>query len=316
MSSKSLRVEDQVQYVWAAIQYLQHDRPLSEIADKLGVSRHTAGRMVRRAREAGLVEVVPRLSSPIDAELSRALVERFKLQSALAVLTPPSEQDDQARPLIAQAAATLVAELITEDDVIGLTSGRTILEMCGLIKGVPTCDVVQLTGVAVSDAEQALDSVMTLSRVAKGRMFPLHAPLLATDAHAARIISRQPAVKQALHRMNSLHIAVVTIGGWPQSSLLAQQLQERGELEELTRQGVVAEIGTTLLDEHGRELHTLEGHLIGISTEQLVRVPTKVAIGGGAGKERAVRAALRAGLVNVLVTDTRTARAVLDTPSN
>ena len=308
-------MEDEVQYVWAAIQYLQHDRPLSEIADKLGVSRHTAGRMVRRARESGLVEVVARLSSPIDAELSRALVERFNLQSALAVLTPPSGNEGQIRHLIAQAAATLVTELVAEDDVIGLTSGRTIVEMCGLINDVPTCDVVQLTGVAVSDLEQALDSVMTLSRVAKGRMFPLHAPLLATDENAARIISRQPAVKQALHRMNSLNKAVVTIGGWPQSSLLAAQLEERGELEELTRLGVVAEIGTTLLDEHGRELHTLDGHLIGISTEQLVRVPTKIAIGGGAGKELAVRAALRAGLVDVLVTDTRTARALLDAPS-
>jgi DNA-binding transcriptional regulator LsrR (DeoR family) len=314
--SNKLRVEDKVQYVWAAIQYLQHDRPLSEIAEKLGVSRHTAGRMVRRAREAGLVEVVARLSSPIDAELSRALVERFNLQSALAVLTPPSEHEGQIRHLIAQAAATLVTELIAEDDVIGLTSGRTIVEMCGLINDVPTCDVVQLTGVAVSDSEQVLDSVMTLSRVAKGRMFPLHAPLLATDENAARIISRQPAVKHALQRMNSLKKAVLTIGGWPQSSLLAAQLAERGELEELTRVGVVAEIGTTLLDEHGREVHTLDGHLIGISTDQLVRVPTKIAIGGGIGKELAVSAALRAGLVDVLVTDTRTARAVLDAPSS
>lgn len=308
--SKPLRLEEQVLYVYAALQHLKHDRSTVDIGEELGVSRFMVGRMVKRARDDGLIEVRPRLSDPIDAELSRALAERFGLHSAIAAVTP-SDNPDHVRSVIATVAAKLVKELIVEDDIVGLGPGRTIVEMCAKITDIPMCDVVQLTGVATSEAEESLRAVMTLSSIARGRMFPMHAPLVATDAAAARAISAQPAIKQALHRMDRLHKAVLTIGGWPTSSLLAEQVRQLGELPRLQREGVVAEIGTTLLDANGREVHALEGQIIGISTEQLARVPVTIAIGGGAGKEQAVLAALRSGFVDILVTDVQTARAAI-----
>lgn len=309
--SKHLRMEEQVLYVYAALQHLKHDRSTVEIGEELGVSRFMVGRMVKRARDDGLVEVRPRLSDPIDAELSRELAGRFGLQSAFAAVTP-SDDPDHVRSVIAAVTARLLTELIVEDDIVGLGPGRTIVEMCSKITEIPMCDVVQLTGVATSEAEESLRAVMTLSSVASGRMFPLHAPLVATDAAAAQAISAQPAIKQALHRMSRLDKAVVTIGGWPASSLLADQVRQLGDLPRLEREGVVAEIGTTLLDANGREVHGLDGHTIGISTEQLTRVPMTIAIGGGAGKERAVLAALKSGFVDILVTDVQTARAAID----
>jgi DNA-binding transcriptional regulator LsrR (DeoR family) len=153
---------------------------------------------------------------------------------------------------------------------------------------------------------------MTLSSVAQGGMLPLHAPFLPTDVAAARVIAAQPSVIQALRRMNHLDVAVLTVGGWPDSSQLATQLEEMGELRDLERWGVVGEIGTTLLDANGREVHALDRRLIGITTEQLAAVPTLLALGGGIGKQRAVVATLMSGLVDIIVTDARTARAAID----
>ncbi len=309
--SKPLSIDEQMKCIYVAIQHLEHDRSTVEIAEELGISRFMVGRMIKRARDEGLIEVVPKMIDPIDISLSNALASKFRLQAAYAVV-PPTETLEQTRSTIASFAAKVLAETVEEDDTVGLAAGRTILEMCENISEMPTCDIVQLTGVATSDANESMHAVMTLSSIARGRMYPLHAPFVTTDAGAGEAIAAQPGVKQALSRMDNLDKAVLSVGGWPNDALLAQQVRELGEFEEVTAAGVVAEIGTTLLDADGNPVDVLCGRMVGISTEQLRRIPTKLVVAGTEGKHRAILAALRAGLVDVLVTDMHTARFALE----
>lgn len=308
--SKPLGIDEQVRHIYAALQHLEHGRSTVEIAEELGVSRFMVGRMIRRAREDGLVDIVPRISDPIDVRLSSELGAAFTLSGAYAVI-PPTDTLEHTRSTIAAVAAKLFPQIVHEDDIVGLSAGRTILEMCSQTAELPTCDVVQLTGVATNDANDMMRAVMTLSSVSRGRMFPLHAPFITTDARAGEMMAAQPAIKQALKRMDRLDRAVLTVGGWPDAAMLADQLRAQGELDEVTAHGVVAEIGTTLLDADGNPVPVLEGRMVGISLEQLQRVPTKVVVAGGQAKQRAVLAALRAGLVDILVTDVETARFAL-----
>ncbi len=133
--------------------------------------------------------------------LSKALGKKFGLSSAI-VVTPPRNSDESAHMVVARLASRLLPDLIAEDDIVGLGPGRTIVQTCELIVDVPTCDVVQLTGVATPGPETNLTAIMRLSQVVKGRMFPLCAPFLATDTASARTIAAQPAVRQALQRMD------------------------------------------------------------------------------------------------------------------
>lgn len=309
--SKSLSIDDQVKCIYVAIQHLEHDRSTVEIAEELGISRFMVGRMIKRARDEGLIEVVPKMIDPIDVKLSSALATKFKLQGAYAVV-PPIDTLEQTRSTIAAFAAKVLAETVQEDDTIGLAAGRTILEMCTQISELPTCDIVQLTGVATTDANESMHAVMTLSSIARGRMYPLHAPFVTTDARAGEAIAAQPGVKQALNRMNGIDKAVLSVGGFPNDALLAEQARVLGELDRLAEAGLVAEIGTTLLDADGNPLDVLAGRMVGITTEQLRQVPLKLVVAGTEGKHRAILAALRAGLVDVLVTDANTARFVLE----
>jgi dihydroxyacetone kinase-like protein len=50
---------------------------------------------------------------------------------------------------------------------------------------------------------------------------------------------------------------------------------------------------------------------ITISSDALMQIPTRISVAGGPGKTNAVIGALRSGLVNVLVTDSITARNIL-----
>lgn len=307
----TLSTTESVQYAYAAVQHLQYGRSTIEIADELGVSRFLVGRMVRRAREDGLVEVRTRLPEAIDPELSKALSRAYGLDAAFVALSP-SQDEARTRATIASIGARFLSETIGDDDIVGLGPGRTILDMCRRIRDVASCDVVQLTGFASIDAETQLEAISQLSAVAKGRMFALPASVVARSPRARDTMVREPVVHQALARMDHLDLAALTVGGWPASSLLASQLDESDELAPLLSRGVVAELGTTLLDVDGKEVDGLDRRLIGITTAQLERTPARVALGGGAGKQRAVLAALRSGLVTTLITDEQTACAALD----
>lgn len=307
-SGAQLPLDQQILHVHVAMQNLAHGRPLNEIAEEIGRSRFATARMVRRARELGLIEVRPTMPVPIDANLSARIARQFGLRSALVVATR-STDDAEVREALASVTARYLSETVEEDDVLGVAPGRTLARASREIDQLPSADVVQLTGIGWPRLEEGAEVVSAIGRAAGGATFPLYVPIL-IDPEAAPIL-HHPAITGTMRRFRHVRKAFLTVGGWPRSSLLAQILGENGERAGFEERGVVAEIGTTLLDIQGRTVSGLEGRFIGISEEELRAVPLRVAIGGGEWKQQAVLATLRSGLVNVLITDVRTAELAL-----
>lgn len=307
-SGAQLPLDQQILHVHVAMQNLAHGRPLNEIAEEIGRSRFATARMVRRARELGLIEVRPTMPVPIDADLSARIARQFGLRSALVVATR-STDDAEVREALASVTARYLSETVEEDDVLGVAPGRTLARASREIDQLPSADVVQLTGIGWPRLEEGAEVVSAIGRAAGGATFPLYVPIL-IDPEAAPIL-HHPAITGTMRRFRHVRKAFLTVGGWPRSSLLAQILGENGERAGFEERGVVAEISTTLLDIQGRTVSGLEGRFIGISEEELRAVPLRVAIGGGEWKQQAVLATLRSGLVNVLITDVRTAELAL-----
>jgi DNA-binding transcriptional regulator LsrR (DeoR family) len=307
--SGELSIDQRVLYVYVALQNLAHGRPINEIADEVGVSRFAAARMVRRARELGLIEVRAAADDPVDVELSRRLAQAFGLDSAIVVVTPSPREDD-VREMIAEVAARFLIEHTQQDDVIGLTPGRTLVAVSRKVPELPWVDVVQLTGVGAPRLEDGVEAIANLGRAGNGATYPLYAPIF-VEAGEAALIMKQPANQRTLKRFERLSKAFLTIGGWPDSSLLARQAAEFGVMDDLLERGVVAEIGTVLLDEEGRTVETLTERVIGITERQLRAVPVRVAVGGGPGKEDALAPVLRSGIPNIVITDMRSAERAL-----
>ena len=77
--------------------------------------------------------------------------------------------------------------------------------------------------------------------------------------------------------------------------------------------GAVGEVLISPYDLDGRFLgEALRDRVIAYDARELPRVPIALGVGGGPSKIRPILGALRAGVVNVLVTDIRTAEAVVD----
>lgn len=305
-----MTIDQQVLHVYVALQNLAHGRPVNEIAADIGKSRFATARMVKRARELGLIEVRATVSAPVDVGLSAELARRYGLRTALVVATHTAD-DEGAREAIARVAARFIVENVAEDDILGFAPGRTLVLASRMIESLPSADVVQLTGVGAPRLEDGVEVITNLGRLSGGAPHPLYLPAVLTTEPEARVILRHPSIQRTLRKLDHVTKAFLTIGGWPEASLIAGQLRDLDERSQYEQRGVVAEIGTMLLDADGRRVPGLEDRFVGISEDQLRRVGMRVGIGGGPGKERAVLAALRSGIVDHLITDIRCAQVAL-----
>lgn len=255
------------------------------------------------------MEVRGTTPDPVDVDLSTRLAQPFGLQAAFVVATH-FDDEERVGQAIASVTARVIVETVQDDDVVGFTPGRTLVRASREISALPRIDVVQLTGIGWPRLKDGAEVISNIGRAAGGATYPLHVPLLIEPE--ARVILRHPVLEHTLGRFEHLTKAFLTIGGWPSASLLAQHLTEAGEIGRFADQGVIAEYATSLLDADGRIVPGLEDRFVGISDEQLSRVPVRAAIGGGAGKSRAVSAVLRSGMADVIVTDARSARFALE----
>src|SRR6266516_6434334 len=227
-------------------------RSKSEIADEFGLSRFKVARILDSARAAGIVRIEIRLPAGLDASLAQGLREAFGLRHAIVVDTPV-EPEAQMRQQLAHAAAALLREIVTADDVVGVGYGRTLTLMAEEIDGLAACPVVQLTGalLGVNASENSVELVRRISARTGGPCFSIYAPQVLPDVKTAESLRQQPEVSEAHRRFGAVTKAVVAVGSWdPPRSQLYDSLPER-QRTALRRIGVMAEVGAVLLDADG-----------------------------------------------------------------
>jgi DNA-binding transcriptional regulator LsrR (DeoR family) len=103
-------------------------------------------------------------------------------------------------------------------------------------------------------------------------------------------------------------------GDLSQRSLLVRDaLPADVSVADLVAAGGVGDVLGWIVDADGRPLaHPVNDRVIGISLDDLGRMPNVILAAGGLHKVPIIRAALRRGIVRTLVTDEATARALLE----
>jgi DNA-binding transcriptional regulator LsrR (DeoR family) len=295
-----------------ARRYYLDGRSKIEIADEFGLSRFKVARLIDTARESGLVRIEIRHEGVIDVDLSARIRERFELQHAV-VVTTPDDDPAQLRQQLGRAAAELLAEVITPQDVLGLAWARSVSAMASALPRLPGVPVVQLTGaLSHQDDHSSIDVVRDVARAAGGPAYVFYAPFVVPDAATARALRQQPEVARAFTQLPNVTKAFAGLGFWaPGQSTLYDAADER-DREVLRRLGVCADISGVFVSADGEPIEAdLTDRMIAIDADQMRAIPEVFVIGYGMAKVPAVRAALRSGIVGGLVTHTTLAQALL-----
>ncbi len=298
----------------AARRYYFDDASKSDIAAELGVSRFKVARLLDQARASGLVRIELDYRGEIDLDLSVRLGSAYGLRYCV-VIDSPTDEDAVLRANLGRAAAGLLTEILTGDDVLGLTWARSLIAMRTSLTRLPPCPVIQLTG-ALSRADvdtSCVELVRDVARASGGPAYFYYAPLIVPDAATARAMRTQPEIARAAAQFPDVTKAVVGVGAWQKGQSTVADAVTEDEWLQLHRLGVRAELGGIQLDANGNAMVTdLSERVIGIDAPQLAAVPDVIAIVYGTTKARAVRAAVRGGLVTSLVTHTALAHELLD----
>jgi DNA-binding transcriptional regulator LsrR (DeoR family) len=296
-----------------ARRYYLEGRSKIEIGEELGLSRFKVARLLETARASGLVHIEIANPDMIDVDLSAQLQDTYHLRHAVVVDTP---DDDPTilRERLGSAAAELLTEIVTADDVLGLAWSRSVSAMTNALNRLPTIPVVQLTGALVQPdaADSSVDLVRQAARISGGAAHFFYAPTVVPDAATARALRKQPEVARTFGWFGSVTKAVVGVGLWaPGESTVYDVTDEKGR-RELHQRGVCGEIAGVLIDADGHPAKSdLTERMIGVSAAQLRAIPEVIGLTYSTARSSAVQAAIRGGFIKSLVTHPSLARALV-----
>jgi DNA-binding transcriptional regulator LsrR (DeoR family) len=290
-----------------------------QIAKRFGISRPKVSRLLHKARDEKIVNItlVPPPSGLADLE--RELERRYGLEEAVIVsVNDPQDLIAVARELGPAAAECLVRRL-QGDEVLTLSWGTTLLAIVDSLpaKNWPEMRVVQmLGGLGRPEAEtHGTDLARRMAEAFGTRPRLMPAPGIVASKLVRDALVADPQISDTLSLAAKANLALVGIGVPVPGSVVMQAstILTDEDLDQLQAQGAVGDISLRFIDADGRPVeHEISDRVIGLELEQIMEIPLVIGVAGGVGKFKVIRAALRGRIVNVLVTDPATARALLD----
>jgi deoxyribonucleoside regulator len=308
--------------VMAATMYYLQDMTMEAIARHLRTSRSTVSRMLRRARETGIVEITLRPAHSLAPGLGRELATRHGIE--VYVVPVPDDADPSERlTQVALTSARLVARMVDSDMVLGIAWGTTVGAVAEHLAVKPTrgAHVVQLNGAANTRTSGygyvgALLDRFASAFEAQPHYFPVPAFFDYAETRAA--MWRERSVRRVLDVQARTDVALFSVGAL--ESVVPSHVYAAGYLDPEDRAalrdaGAVGDVCTVFLRPDGtfRDL-AINARATGPTPDQLARYPRRLCVAAGDGKVAPLRAALAAGVVTDLVVDEITATRLVEQP--
>jgi deoxyribonucleoside regulator len=316
-NSHSATAETTDRLVQVARAYYLDDQTQEQIALTLGVSRSLVSRLLRMARERGIVRVEVVDPTVASAELSAEVRERFPHLKHVVIAPTMSSSPEAVRAMVGRYGAQFLHDALEPNQHLSIGCGRTLRALVTAMNPRQThTRVVQAMG-NIGHEAQSVDYNEIAWQAAEalgGRAYYLSAPAIlgSTSARAAAFIAGNPSLKMTLDLARNAQLFVVGIG-----SIESEQLYVRSGLiaqEELdTLHGAVGDICGRFFDIDGHELPApFSDRMVGITLRDLQHAPLSVGVAAGDEKVSAILGALRGRFINVLVSDELTIRQVIE----
>lgn len=297
--------------------YYEDGLTQQQVADELGVSRPQVSRLLTRARAEGIVRVT--IADPFATfeEVETRLVETFGLHQAM-VTIGEGLSGESLRRRIGLAAAEYLRRVLNDGLQVGIGWGRTLHAVVEALSVEPraaiqVCPLIGSMG-QVPASFQVNDLARGLAEAFGGTWQALYAPAFVGEPQARDALLCHPDMKMVMETWDSLDMAMLGIGYFAsqrQSSMFFAEYMDETLLRVLEERKAVGDLCGRFFNIQGEQC-ILESGVIGISLKRLRALDHVVGVAGGKEKVAAILGALRGGYLNVLITDTVTAQAVLE----
>lgn len=286
-----------------------------EIAKRLKVSRASVQRLVSLCLSERLITF--RLEHPIAAcmDLATRLVDKFELRTC--EIVPTDLASPTAVAGIAERAASLLEATLRRDKpaIVAIGTGRA---MRAAVEQVPPMDcpdhqLVSLVGNISTDGSATFfDTVGRLAELTKARHYPMPLPVLMSSEGERDQMLRLSPVTKVRAIADRADLRLVGVGQMDKNAQFhVDGFISREELLELMRFGAVGELTGWAFDANGKFIKGGTNKRVTSIPHPVPAIALTVAAALGPAKVPAIRAALKGRLINGLITDEATARALL-----
>lgn len=287
-----------------------------QIGKRLQIPRQKVNKIVNSLVEDGIVTIKINGLDQDYMRLESAIEERFHIRQAIV-----ADFDQTESPLLhvlGSKAAEFLDNFIKDHNTIGISWGFTVGETVGSMRATskPACHVIQLVG--GMNASNRMIKPDEITRMLAGKLRcsyqNLYAPATFNSDMAKEFMAQEESVLCVLEAMKRCDIAIMGIGELSADSTMVQNgYINESQRDALLQGGYLGDICFNHFDINGNwESGEFSRLTLGIDHDTLKTIPHVIAIAGGVHKRDAIVGALNTGCIDVLITDSVTARGILD----
>jgi DNA-binding transcriptional regulator LsrR (DeoR family) len=301
--------------------YYYNNLTTEAIARELNFSRPKVSRLLRMARETGLVEIRVHDENTHLAPISDKIRDAFQLREVHVVPVPAELGEVIWLQRVAQYAANHLNDVLSEGQTLGLAWGTTLSEISLYLtpKRIESLTIAQLNGSGntyVYDNSYAAKILHSFAENYDARMFLFPVPTFFDFPETRAAMWRERSIRRIVELQQNADVFLFSIGsvasGVPSHVYAGGYLEER-DLAVLKQEKVVGDLATVFFREDGgSEGISINERASGPPLEFYCRTPRTICVVSGRAKVLGLHAALRAGYVNDLVVDEPTARLLIE----
>ncbi len=317
MENRELNPARSALLVNIAEMYFIEGKKQSDIARKIGMTRSNVSRLLKEARQLGIVQV--NINYPIQENhaLAQEIVERFQLNDAKIIWVG---HENHLLQQLGSAASILLKNQLVPGAVVGTTWGTAVsatVDHLVVEERIPNIKVVQLLG-ALGSRIQGYDGhgiVRRLEEKLDAEGIYMNAPFSVDDPITAEQLMKTQAIKDTLNWGKQADVALLGAGSLEldQCSYYLAGYVSKEEILKIQNTGAIGDVCGRFVNINGEvTANDYQNRLIGISVEDLEKIPIRIGVAGGSSKIDPIIGALRGKLINQLVTDSITAMEVLE----
>ena len=305
-------MQDIDQLFQIAQMYYEQNLTQEEIAKKLYISRSNISRMLKQARDVGIVEIMIHYPFERKRRLEVEFKKRFNLEDIIIVDLNNCSGFELYSFTTKQAASYLNMQLNNET-TLALTCGNSL---CGLVHELhpknylPYMQVVPLMG-SIETSNIILDGYYLVHQIAetyKARANFIMAPFRVDDEMTCHNMMKRPAIIETMTLAENADIMLTGVGSKRQGGYLAKE-----EYEEFFKDGAVGYIAGYYFDKDGKIIDKPEFYNKMIcASRKMFEIPTRIGVVADPNKSEATLAALRGNLINRLCTNSMVAAEILE----
>lgn len=296
--------------------YYENNMSQQEIANITGLSRMKISRSLQKAKELGIVKIIIDYSGAF-LELEKKLEERYNLDNVVVVENTLGED---SRKQVLNATAQYLNNHLSDGATVAVGWGTTLRELCEHMKPLEKKNVLFtpiIGGHSISMLHVHSSSIASeMAYKTGGSSISINAPALVSNIERKNSLINDSSISTVIKKTRSADVAVFSLGNpsYSTSSIHKVEYFLEEDLCEMKKNNVVCDlISIAFLNADGKECCTdISSRSIGIDKEDLMNISKKICVVEGKEKNVSTLAALKAGYINVLITDKQTAEYLYD----